>query len=573
MKKFFTFFLLCSLSCIAINATVYFDETFATRRGSNYIIRTDQGYWPYASQWFTGYAGYENNTVEGNQYDNDYTDVTSYSVSVRGKRINGEENTSIGLYFGANKPKEQDYITFSGGFPNLPFNMFYYLHFEICSSEQDGGNLNEMVVKVNDIEVPVPSTTFGEKCITRIVSIPLPVNQIDSLSFAFDNTPIQKFINHIWIDDEMWNYDEVTFDWNPEDGVLTFNGIGSIPDYPFEGTSTPWGNNQEAITSIVINDGITRIGDYAFYGCSNLTSLTIPCSVTNIGKDAFDGCNNMRSVVAPAMFLNDDLGFNCSRLHDVTINCGELTSDGFDRIRNSYRTLESMDLSMAENVEFPDVALRGCYNLQSLILPSNLERIGYMAIAECKNLQEINLPTTVTEISQSAFENCRSLNSITLGSQLESIGEWAFFLCIALENILIPEGVTNIGNGAFYGCTYLNELTLPQSLQTIGDNSFALCSRLQKMVVRAVTPPDIENNTFAEVLRTIPVVVPGGSAEIYRNHSLWGEFFIQEESSAPSSVETISNLQSPITNKVIRDGVLFILRDDRTYTLTGQEVK
>ena len=87
MKKIFTFFLLCSLSCITINATVYFDETFETRRGSNYIYKTDLGYWPYASQWFTGYAKSDGGTVEGNQYDYDYTNVYSYTVSIRGKKI------------------------------------------------------------------------------------------------------------------------------------------------------------------------------------------------------------------------------------------------------------------------------------------------------------------------------------------------------------------------------------------------------------------------------------------------------------------------------------------------------
>ena len=119
----------------------------------------------------------------------------------------------------------------------------------------------------------------------------------------------------------------------------------------------------------------------------------------------------------------------------------------------------------------------------------------------------------------------------------------------------------------------MEDLSLPSSVQSIGDNTFALCAKLQKIVVNAPVPPSIQAKTFFDVKRQIPVYVPDESVNAYLNDPQWSEFDIQGIASMPTSVETISDLQSPITNKVFRDGVLFILRGDRTYTLTGLEVK
>ena len=92
MKKLTSLFVVLMLACITVNADVLFQETFSTRRGSTYIDKyykdASSSYWPYASQWFTGYPKSATEEVAGNQYDNDYTNVESYTVSIRGKKIN-----------------------------------------------------------------------------------------------------------------------------------------------------------------------------------------------------------------------------------------------------------------------------------------------------------------------------------------------------------------------------------------------------------------------------------------------------------------------------------------------------
>ena len=351
------------------------------------------------------------------------------------------------------------------------------------------------------------------------------------------------------------------------------------------------------LTSVNIPNSVTSIGEYAFTNCTGLTSIVIPSGVSNFCNSLLAGCTALTTIEAHAFYYNEAVQKNSSyanerplssKLANVTINGGELTADGFDYIRMSYRTLVSLDMTNASNTELPDVALRDCYNLHSINLPASLERIGYMAVADCKNLQSIDIPASVTEISQSAFENCRSLKNITFGgsssqvsgrfnapassaSQLQRIGNWAFYNCHELQNLEIPEGVTEIGDAAFYGCTYLEELSLPSSVRSIGDNTFALCAKLQKIVVNAPVPPSIQAKTFFDVKRQIPVYVPDEVVDAYKDDALWGEFDIQGISHMPQG---IGNINAGVkTQKIIENGQILILRGDKTYTLQGQEVE
>lgn len=202
MKKFFALVAVV-MACATLSAEVLFEESFATRRGSTYIDKVDLGEgknpaWPFASQWFDGYTGTQG-AVEGNQFDNDYTSVTSYSVSVRGKKLNGESTNTVGLFFMASKTAEQDFVKFEGALPTVAEGDL--LKFEICSSETDGGDLDLMIVKVNGEALTVPATQLGAKCVTSIVEIALPEGEISSIEFAFDNVPAQKFISRFWIEE------------------------------------------------------------------------------------------------------------------------------------------------------------------------------------------------------------------------------------------------------------------------------------------------------------------------------------------------------------------------------------
>jgi hypothetical protein len=383
--------------------------------------------------------------------------------------------------------------------------------------------------------------------------------------------------------------DNLTWELNCE-GVLTISGTGEM-------TSSPWLAYRDFITSVFIYNGVTSIADAAFSGCTGLTSIIIPSNLSNIGRGILSDCDALSNIETPAMYFNEGVEFDIftigatrpNKLESIIINGGELTSEGFDFIRESYRSLTSIDMSQAENTTLPDEALRDCYNLRSIKLPAALEQIGYMAVAECKNLQAVNIPASVIEIAQSAFENCRSLKSITFGEQvsampgrlniraastsaLQRIGNWAFYNCHALQGLEIPEGVTEIGEGAFYGCTYMENLSLPASMQAIGDNTFSLCTKIKKMFVDAVTPPSIQAKTFFEVDRKTPVYVPDESVDAYKNDAYWKEFFIQGRSNISTGVGNVQGDNAQCT-KILLDGHIYILRGEHVYDVQGKMVK
>ncbi len=365
------------------------------------------------------------------------------------------------------------------------------------------------------------------------------------------------------------------------------NSVTSIGEYAFYQCT--------GLTSVTIPNSVTSIGSSAFYNCSGLTSVTIPNSVTSIGSSAFSGCSGLTSMEAPAGFFDvreDSWPSYTKILNQVTVNGGELTENELLFINRSYKTLQTLDVSGVTNTEFSDEAFKGCYNLQQLVLPEGLQKVSYMMVAGCVNLQSINIPASVEEIEQRAFEDCRSIKSITFGgssagapgrfnapaasaSQLKKIGNWAFYNAHELQNLEIPEGVTEIGDGAFYGCTYLEEMVLPSSVQTIGDNCFALCAKLQKITVNSVMPPSIQAKTFFDVKRQIPVYVPDEAVSAYENDTYWQEFDIQGQSEVPQGIEEISSsLQGGDKGRLIlHKGQILILRGEKVYTLTGQEVR
>lgn len=334
------------------------------------------------------------------------------------------------------------------------------------------------------------------------------------------------------------------------------NSVTSIGTYAF--------SNCTGLTSLTIPSSVTNIGYYAFFRCIGLTSITIPNSVTSIGNSAF-ACNGLISITAPAAFFNSeeaDWSYFTKIAQTITITSGELTDDHFAVINRNCKTLKTLDIENTDNTELSDEAIKGCYNLETIKLPKNLTKIGYMAMAECMALKEVNIPSSVTEIGDRAFENCRSMKTITFGngsamktaeeSQLQRIGNWSFYNCHELQNLDIPEGVTEIGLAAFYGCTYLQNLTLPSTLRTIGDNTFAKCEKLAGVRCAAEVPPTIDAKTFEDVDRTIPVIVPQGSLKAYKEDMYWSEFVnLQEETTdakeIPAEFENVSVTDGTVT--------------------------
>ena len=216
---------------------------------------------------------------------------------------------------------------------------------------------------------------------------------------------------------------------------------------------------RRSLTSLVIPDSVTNIGDYAFSGCSSLSSVVIPDRVTSIGDCAFENCSSLTDIVIPDGVTNiGKCAFEgCRSLTDIVIPDG-VTSIG-------------------------DCAFEGCRSLTDIVIPDGVTSIGDCAFANCFSLTGIVIPDSVTGIGKFAFSGCSSLSSVVIPDSVSCIGSGAFKNCSSLSSLVIPDCVTSIGNYAFAYCKSLTDIVIPNSVTSIGDNAFRHCSSLSSLVI------------------------------------------------------------------------------------------
>ncbi len=184
-------------------------------------------------------------------------------------------------------------------------------------------------------------------------------------------------------------------------------------------------NEWEEVTSIKIPQGITKIGNYQFYGFKNVTSIIIPNGVTSIGDSAFSNCRNLTSIEIP----------------------NSVTSIG-------------------------DSTFSFCISLTSIKISNNVTSIGNHSFYECSSLASIEIPNGVTSIGNYSFYYCRNLTSINIPDSVTSIENYSFYSCSSLTSIEIPNSVTSIGEGAFGFCNFTS-IFIPATVTNMGRYVFS----------------------------------------------------------------------------------------------------
>ena len=275
-------------------------------------------------------------------------------------------------------------------------------------------------------------------------------------------------------DDLTWTFDEST-------GTLTISGSGEMTDYS-SASSLPWYDYRSSVTSVVIGEGVTSIGNRAFWKCSSLTDVAFPDSLETIGKYAFAYCSSLAEIgFSDGLTEIGTYAFgNCSGLTEISLS-GNLETIGKYAFYNCSSLTE---ISFSGNLEtIGTSAFENCSSLSEVGFSDGLTEIGDFAFEKCSSLTSLDIPDTVTTIGRTAFGYCTSLSAVELSvnwsEAVDSTGDYGIFIgCSALTAIEIPEGSTTVPKGAFGSCEYLECVTIPDSVTSIGDYAFAECTGL-----------------------------------------------------------------------------------------------
>ncbi|MBR2722257.1 MAG: leucine-rich repeat domain-containing protein [Clostridia bacterium] len=243
----------------------------------------------------------------------------------------------------------------------------------------------------------------------------------------------------------------------------------------------------KSLKSIVLPDSVTSIGNAAFEFCTNLVSITIPNSVTGIGHYAFYDCFDLTSIVIPDSVTSiGNYAFNgCSSLqyntYDNGLYLGNEKNPYVIFVEASSTSITSCNIH--ENTKFIYTsAFEGCENLASIVIPGSITSIGSRTFMDCSSLTSIIIPDSVTSIGGYAFYNCSKLTNVTIGNSVTSIDLYTFYNCTKLTNITIGNSVTSIGDYAFHGCG-LTDIAIPDGVTSIGEKAFYNCSSLTSIVI------------------------------------------------------------------------------------------
>lgn len=332
-------------------------------------------------------------------------------------------------------------------------------------------------------------------------------------------------------------------------GTLTISGSGDMEDYYWCGS--PWNQNDTAckVRSIIIRNGVTGIGDYAFQEMENLQNIVLPESLMRIGEYAFNYCSDLKAIVLPeglTSIENYTFGF-CESLESVALPESLITIEegAFD-----YCSSLSSIVLPEKLTSIDDYAFNGCSALTSIIIPASVNFISEDAFFS-SNLKEFKvnknnssyssldgvlynkaktklivcpkkisgrlvIPNSVTEISNSGFYQCSELTGIVLPSGLTSIRSYMFAYCTGLVSVTIPDSVKSIEYGAFNFCTQLTDITLPSGLEVLDSFAFSNCTAL-KTIQLPGSLKTIYDGAFLQCSSLKSIIIPAGVTTIGTN--------------------------------------------------------
>ncbi len=431
---------------------------------------------------------------------------------------------------------------------------------------------NNKYESLTDLIIPSTIQTIKDYAFSNFneitnIKLPSTITKIGRDSFIDCN-----LISNLYYDGTVENWCGIVFDSlnsNPmyySDAFYILNNEGSIE---FKD------DKYDILTKINISN-ITRIGDYQFYGFSDLKDINLPSTITKIGEDAFKNCPIENAIIPSiaAPFINN------SKLKDVKIISGKNILDESFKNCNLLSNVELPntievigkrafgDCILLGSIELPSSLIRieeyafyGCSSLENIIIPSNLNSIGPYAFSNCNSLKNINLPKSIKTYTDSILSNSvdnlyydgfiedwmnitfddvfsnpmsystnffildndgeleynnnkyTCLENLNISSFITKIGNYQFYGLKQLKTLIISSYVKTIGEDAFYGCESLNELTIKNGVTNIGCEAFGGCKSLKQITIPS-SVKNIDDNAFRNCTSLTDVIISNGVTTI-----------------------------------------------------------
>ena len=320
----------------------------------------------------------------------------------------------------------------------------------------------------------------------------------------------------------------------------------------------------DQVTNYILGDNITAIGDGWFYGCNNLHSITIPETVTTIGNQAFSQCDGLTEITLPEA----------------------LTTIGY-------------------------YAFYSCEGITEIVIPDNVTIIRERAFEYC-NLQKITIGESVDSIGDKAFSGCpfttivwkaknvgdfkkddtpfywkinniypygrtEYITSFTFGKTVEHIPSYLCQGMTGLTELTLSEGLISVGDTVFTSSGNITTLDIPSSVTTLGKCAFGGFYNLTSVYCHAKNPPTMNADKWAfydNCVYNCTLYVQQSSLNAYKAADGWKKF-LSFATIPDEEQQGIEDLQAdgdkPV--KVLHEGQIYILRGEKVYTVTGQEVR
>ena len=403
---------------------------------------------------------------------------------------------------------------------------------------------------------------------------------------------LSVFALSVWADDSGQCGYDLTWTYVEETKTLTISGTGAMYTHSNLFQEYPWFYRvYDKTEKVVIEDGVTTIGDGAFNLFSKLTSIEIPNSITSIGEKAFGSCVSMTSFVLPPSVetIDKEVFYDCKNLTSLSVDganpvfdsrggCNAIIkTENNELVLGCATTVIPDDVTRIGNCAFKGCsglisitipqgvksigteAFWGCSNLTSIEIPSSMNGIGDAVFSGCSNMVSVTLPNTITTIGAYAFMECSSLTSIEIPSSVTFINLYAFAHCSSLTSVEIPGNVKELAQGAFQQCKGLQMVKIADGATTLKNNVFKDCTSLTDLYCYSEQLPSASENAFEKSCDNATLHVPASALNTYKSTAPWSKF---------QSIVALTDEETGIEENVRIEK----LKNERIYNLQGQRV-